>query len=219
MIKEILAAISAVISTIVLVYTTFFKRDRKKRTWYYENILYPFINKYRKDKTMDSINFMKQQNINIEECDNIPKYIPYLIKNNDGQELTNILICDYIENYDNESGTMCQINKAILKILMYIIFFMVYAYITFFAIEIVLILWKIIAAICKGEVFQYFQKNYIEILTEIIVAGVCFIIAFLLDKTIDWFDRDDYTIKEKQIKRIIKKKSKIAKNNKDKYIF
>lgn len=30
MIKEILAAISAVISTIVLVYTTFFKRDRKK---------------------------------------------------------------------------------------------------------------------------------------------------------------------------------------------
>lgn len=219
MIKEISAVISAVISTTVLVYTTFFKKNRKKKIWYYENILYPFINAYRQDNTIDSIKFMKQQKVNIEECHNIPKYISYIIKKNDDKELTNILICDYIENYDNESGTMCQINKAILKILMYIIFFMVYAYITFFAIEIVLILWKIIAAICKGEVFQYFQKNYIEILIEIIVAGVCFIIAFLLDKTIDWFDRDDYTIKEKQIKRIIKKKSKFAKNNKDKYIF
>lgn len=217
--EEILAAISAVISTIVLVYTTFFKKDRKKRTWYYENILYPFINKYRKDKTIDSINFMKQQNINIEECDNIPKYIPYLIKNNDGQELTNVLVCDYIENYDNESGTMCQINKAIFKILMYIISFMVYVYVTLFAIELVLILWKIIAAICKVEVFQYFQKNYIEILIDIILAGVCYIVAFLLDKTIDWFDRDDYTIKVKQIEKIVKKKSGFTKKNKDKYIF
>lgn len=219
MIKEILAAISAVISTAILVYTTFFKKKREKKIWYYKKILYPFINEYRKDKTIDSIKLMKQEIMNIEECDNIPKYIPYLIKNNNGQELTNVLICDYIENYGNESGTMCQINKAISKISMYIVYFMAYAYITIFAIEIVLILWKIITAFCKGEIFQYFQKNYIEISIESIVAGVCFIIAVLLDKMIDWFDRDDYTMKEKQIKRLIKKKSKFVKNNKDKYIF
>lgn len=215
MIKEILVAISAVISTATLVYTTFFKKKREKKIWYYEKILYPFINEYRKDEAIDSIKFMKQQIMNIEECDNIPKYILYLIKNNNGQELTNVLICDYIENYDNESGTMSRISKGILKISMYIVFFTIYAYIILFAIELVLILWNLIDALCKGNVCQYFQNNY----SDISLAFVCIIVAFLLDKGVDWFDKDDYTIKVKQIEKIIKKKSEFTKQNKDKYIF
>ncbi len=102
---------------------------------------------------------------------------------------------DYIEIYDNERGKMRRITKGINRLLIYIIFFILFASLILFSMLIATILLDI------------FNGNFNGIIIEAVIAFACIWVAFLLDKLIDVINEDDYTLNIKKMKKLIKKKN------------
>lgn len=76
---SVVSIISGVIAALSLIYNTFLKGTYNRKRKYYNGILKPFIEKYKANRNINSIKFIKK----ISNCtdDEIPKYIFYLIQN------------------------------------------------------------------------------------------------------------------------------------------
>ncbi len=193
-IKAIVATITAVLGTYELIYKKVVKKELDKKVKYYNEILKPFIKEYRKNTNINSIKYIKKHKEKLE-VDEIPAYILYVLHKKEKQKMKNILLYDYIEIYDNERGKMRRITKGINRLLIYIIFFILFASLILFSMLIATILLDI------------FNGNFNGIIIEAVIAFACIWVAFLLDKLIDVINEDDYTLNIKKMKKLIKKKN------------
>lgn len=193
-IKAIVATITAVIGTYELIYKKVVKNELDKKVKYYNEILKPFIKEYRKNTNIDSMKYIKncEEKIDVDE---VPKYILYVLHGKEEQKMKNVLLYDYIEIYDNERGKMRRITKGINRLLMYIIFFILFASLILFSMLIATIL------------LDFLNGNFNRIIIETFVAFLCVCVSFLLNQCINVIDEDDYTLNIKKMKKLTKKKN------------
>ena len=87
------------LSSAIALIVTFYKSSQKKvenyEELYFEKILLPYVEEYRKDKNINSITFFQDKN-SLINCF-IPNYVFSIIDKNDSILLHKILIVDYWE--------------------------------------------------------------------------------------------------------------------------
>lgn len=182
-----------------------FKGDSKRKKEYYDCLLKPYAMEYLKDDTVDAVSFV--QNNAKRDNDSIPKYVFYLMgesqkksaNNIDKEEakenLRKVLLTDYLELYDNDDNSKLSIMRMVKKGLIYVMFFMTFAF---------------IFAGALGTV--NFILSILEINSEVIdirsvIIGIISFALGIVTLILSLFLSDDmYTTKISKINRIVKRK-------------
>lgn len=226
---KILAILGAVFTFII----TYFDKEHKKylnlKEKYFKNILVLYVNKYRKNKNINPVKFLKKQ-INENECF-IPPYILFLIDDKNKIGLHKVLITDYKNNFPSSRNNIFKTISRIDKVaeLISVISLIVLGSIT------LIIILEIILLILLGIVTLIINKNlseFIDIIKFIVKdlgLYVIFIFIFIfifkskkikklkiykfLKKYLMEFD--EYSNDIENIKNIINSKIKVYDKNKN----
>lgn len=209
-ITAITAAISAIIGVIVTIYKMLIENDKKRVEKYYEEILKPFIVEYHKNK---SINVNKFLNKKAERSnDAIPKYIFYLKDKGEdrAEDLTKILLVDYLDIYPNDKNKIMNFFEMISRLVGFSAFVMSFT------------LW-VYGAFClifSLIIFLQFLLDKNSLSLDLFGMSIfCFIFSIAVMQITRSIDYDMYTLKEKEVQRIIERKIKYFGKNSTKYIF
>ncbi|HFL3265894.1 TPA: hypothetical protein ACG3I4_001832 [Clostridioides difficile] len=195
---------------------TFYKSSQKKvenyEELYFEKILLPYVEEYRKDKNINSITFFQDKN-SLINCF-IPNYVFSIIDKNDSILLHKILIVDYWEKHNSSLNNiykkidrLCNITDFVGMFLF--IFGSVISFLsTILSLFIVVIDFFVLSKVDKDT------KTFIVI--GIIGAILFFVLIYFANKKLKNF-KDDYTIKNEEIEKFIKNKEEEYNNNHIKY--
>ncbi|HBF6218014.1 hypothetical protein [Clostridioides difficile] len=195
---------------------TFYKSSQKKvenyEELYFEKILLPYVEEYRKDKNINSITFFQDKN-SLINCF-IPNYVFSIIDKNDSILLHKILIVDYWEKHNSSLNNiykkidrLCNVTDFVGMFLF--IFGSVISFLsTILSLFIVVIDFFVLSKVDKDT------KMFIVI--GIIGAILFFVLIYFANKKLKNF-KDDYTIKNEEIEKFIKNKEEEYKNNHIKY--
>lgn len=205
--EKLLLLVTSAIGTLTAIYKLVFKKDSKRKKVYYEKVLVPFIVAYKKNSNINSIKFLKS--IADNGNDDIPKYIFWLLEQNQKEGLKKVLLYDYFDLYKNDSNQMDWLTYYISRILEYVIFMGAYvlAFLggAFFGLWFYSILIAIWESIESGNVLWSDMLNSLEnILYFSVCEGLYILIIFVVKK----LNRDMYTYNKKKIEKIIEKKIK-----------
>lgn len=113
--KELLAALSGIAAFII----TYFDKGEKKyelmKDMYFEKVLKEYHIRYVEDNKINSVRFIKK---NYKKSDSyIPRYIFYLVDNNEKEKLKQVLLEDYFNYYPNfENSLSNTFNKLAGKV-------------------------------------------------------------------------------------------------------
>ena len=204
------------LSSAIALIVTFYKSSQKKvenyEELYFEKILLPYVEEYRKDKNINSITFFQDKN-SLINCF-IPNYVFSIIDKNDSILLHKILIVDYWEknnsslnNIYKKIDRLCNITDFVGMFLF--IFGSVISFLSaFLSLFIVVIDFFVLSKVDKDT------KMFIVI--GIIGAILFFVLIYFANKKLKNF-KDDYTIKNEEIEKFIKNKEEEYNNNHIKY--
>ncbi|MBS1279000.1 hypothetical protein [Clostridioides difficile] len=204
------------LSSAIALIVTFYKSSQKKvenyEELYFEKILLPYVEEYRKDKNINSITFFQDKN-SLINCF-IPNYVFSIIEKNDSILLHKILIVDYWEknnsslnNIYKKIDRLCNITDFVGMFLF--IFGSVISFLsTILSLFIVVIDFFVLSKVDKDT------KMFIVI--GIIGAILFFVLIYFANKKLKNF-KDDYTIKNEEIEKFIKNKEEEYNNNHIKY--
>ncbi|EQK89038.1 hypothetical protein QSM_1603 [Clostridioides difficile P30] len=204
------------LSSAIALIVTFYKSSQKKvenyEELYFEKILLPYVEEYRKDKNINSITFFQDKN-SLINCF-IPNYVFSIIDKNDSILLHKILIVDYWEknnsslnNIYKKIDRLCNITDFVGMFLF--IFGSVISFLsTILSLFIVVIDFFVLSKVDKDT------KMFIVI--GIIGAILFFVLIYFANKKLKNF-KDDYTIKNEEIEKFIKNKEEEYNNNHIKY--
>lgn len=193
------------LSTAITLIITFYKNSQKKiesyEEMYFNEILLPYIDKYRKNNNISSIEFLNDKN-SLMNC-YIPSYIFYIIDNGDSSKLHKILMVDYWKNYNS---SLNNINKKFGKLSSISDFVQIFFFIFFMVFCILL------ALLCAlAVVIEFLTVSSINI-TIIKFSGfsigniiIFFVLKNSTKKSVNEL-KDDYTVKKEKIEKIIEKK-------------
>lgn len=210
----------AVIGTVLTFILTYFNKEHKRYTnlkdKYFKNILVPYINEYRKNKSINSIKFLKR-NYKYDECF-IPPYILYMVENYDKEDLHRVLIQDYKENFPSSKNCIWNTVNKISRIVDLITIFIF----IILAMVLMLFIFNVALIILMGLINHFiFKSSGIAENDLVIYIGViifCIFIMFglryIVQKGI--ILDDEYSNKMKTINSNINKKMNIYKKNIDK---
>ncbi|MCJ0405630.1 hypothetical protein ACWJW6_00625 [Clostridioides difficile] len=193
------------LSTAITLIITFYKNSQKKiesyEEMYFNEILLPYIDKYRKNNNISSIEFLNDKN-SLMNC-YIPSYIFYIIDNEDSSKLHKILMVDYWKNYNS---SLNNINKKFGKLSSISDFVQIFFFIFFMVFCILLALLCALAAVI--ELWTVSRIN-ITIIKFFGFSIGNIIIFFMLKnsakKSVNEL-KDDYTVKKEKIEKLIEKK-------------
>ncbi|MEG2412583.1 MAG: hypothetical protein RSA29_17100 [Clostridium sp.] len=217
----IVTVIGAIISFIIAYFDKGEKKYEDLKDQYFEKVLIVFYKNYKKNSDINPVKFMKHKFVENEVF--IPKYIYYLIENNDKEKLAKVLIVDYCNYYPNfNNSARNTINKLCRKI--YIILLFIYTvYFVWGMFNIIPSLSMLMESInyyIKGSlmksnlfILQLISPTLGDIMLPIwvvdllnlifIIILIClplYIINLYLSKC------DEYTLRIKRIKRMVSKK-------------
>lgn len=203
-------------STIIGIITTFivlFKKNQKVienyMDTYFNKVLVDYVNKYRNNDNIDAVEYIKNK-YSLEES-YIPKYIFYLVDKNNACLLHKILIVDYWESHPskrkNVFKVMCNISDIVefLSVIVLFVLSIVYAY------GILSLIYLFIS-----ESFKFKTIDVENIKTAIVFMGVSGISFYLSTKAFKDIN-DDYSLKNKDIIKVIEKREKDYDKNHTKY--
>ncbi|HFL2413364.1 TPA: hypothetical protein ACG3O0_003534 [Clostridioides difficile] len=195
---------------------TFYKSSQKKiesyEEDYFDKVLLPYVEKYRKDKNINSIEFFNDKN-SIINC-YIPSYIFYTIDKKDSIILHKILMNDYWENYNS---SLNNINKKLEKFSSSVdfaqIFFYIFMMIYFFLLA---ILSAIIGILELAITLNINSDIKIIFIIAVISIMLSFGIRHIAKRSIKNI-KDNYTMKSEDIEKLIKVKENEYNKNHTKY--
>lgn len=218
--KIVIEIVSIVIATIATLYKVLFKNNEKKSMQYFEKILLGFVNAHYINNNMDCIKYIR--NRISRKNDYIPTYLHYLVDNNDNSKLKKVLLYDYCRFYKNDDSNLSKILRVTEKIMYYILLFL-------YAGSIILLMFE-----CLGGVI-FFIFHFKSLVSETVsVFGLSFtmiawyliffigiiiviIVYALMISFFQNFHEDDYTLKTKNIEKLIEKKVKYYDKNHKKF--
>ena len=206
--QGIITFIVSVIGMLTTIYKIGFKDEQNRTQAYYKETLLPFIVAYQKNSNMNTIKFLKDAVK--RDNDNVPKYVFYLLDNQERDKLRKVLLYDYFDLYHNDDNTMRRIMKWISRFLVYLLFgasLFITFYGSFFLVSGVLsILMDLVhgfdGTINGVDTWKWSLKNIFLGLVSIFLS----IVYISLVKKIN---DDRYTFKKKKIERLINKKVKL----------
>lgn len=209
--ESIIAIITSAIALITTIYKTCFKTEASRSQAYYKKILVPFVIEYKKKSDIVPTKFLK--NIVKRSNDNIPKYIFFLMEQGEDEKLKKVLIYDYFDIYHNEENKMSGIIRMIYRAVAYFIFiisFIILFYSGYFmAVVFYTILfstYQLISEELNGAIIQSGAGESIFLLA--IIAIVMFGMSIFCAVIASELNVDNYTLKEKKIKRLIERRVK-----------
>ncbi|CCL56223.1 TPA: hypothetical protein KOQ25_002820 [Clostridioides difficile] len=193
------------LSTALTIIGTFYNSSKKNAEIsteiYFDKILLPYVEKYRKDKKIDeAIYYFNDKNSLMNSY--IPNYIFSVIDRKDSFLLHKILIVDY---WTNCKSSLTILSKKINKIGDIIEF--IWMFIFIFVSSLCLLL----GIFFLGEfLLTILKANKIEAVISIVAALIFLGVFLVLMRYLKYMFRnidDDYTIKKEKIENIIKKRN------------
>ncbi|MDV9720088.1 hypothetical protein RHG08_01745 [Clostridioides difficile] len=204
------------LSSAIALIVTFYKSSQKKvenyEELYFEKILLPYVEEYRKDKNINSITFFQDKN-SLINCF-IPNYVFSIIDKNDSILLHKILIVDYWEKHNSSLNNIYKKIDRLCNITDFVgMFLFIFGSIISFLSAILSLFIVVIDFFVLSKVDKD-TKMFIVI--GIIGAILFFVLIYFANKKLKNF-KDDYTIKNEEIEKFIKNKEEEYNNNHIKY--
>ncbi|CUO17042.1 hypothetical protein [Clostridium perfringens] len=158
---KVLTILGAVFTFIIAYFDKEHKKSIDLKEEYFKKILVPYVNKYRENKEINIIEFLKEQ-IDENSCF-IPPYILFLVDNKNEIALHKVLIIDYKKNFPNSKNNIFNTLSRIDRIteLIFIISLIVLG-------SIALILMVEILILILLEMANFFINGYINDIRDII---------------------------------------------------
>ncbi|MFL0197292.1 hypothetical protein ACJDU8_17255 [Clostridium sp. WILCCON 0269] len=212
--KQMIAIIVAIITFLI---TYFIKKEEKRdelEKSYFELLLVPYINEYKKNKNINSIKFINKRYT--RENYYIPSYIFYLITNNNKQLLHKVLVIDYKNKFPNTKNTILHTLNEISTIVYFIVIF-IYLILSF------VILFSVFYGVESFVSDLYYYSKDIRgsitignlTLNDFTFSVICILIPIIIFIVINIAARyfiniipDEYATKISKIKKNINKKKK-----------
>ncbi|MEE1082117.1 MAG: hypothetical protein UH850_00010 [Paludibacteraceae bacterium] len=217
--KEIISLIVSLVGTLTAFFKmSGFKKGHEREKAYYENILKPFVVEYKRNDSINAVEFLSSRLKRSD--DNVPKYIFFLYDNKGEDSLKKVMLYDYFDLYRNDENTMVRIMKGITKAMQYLLFglTLVFAFYAsfFFGSAILSIIFIITNGLGKPKtVFNDWNLIRDSFLQGALCLGLSYLFAFLVKIMND----DRYTLEKRKIKKLISKKEKSYDKHKERYIY
>ncbi|EOT2913460.1 hypothetical protein [Clostridium perfringens] len=212
--------ILAILGSIFTFIFAFFDREHKKslnlKEEYFKNVLVKYINKYRKNKNINAIRFLKSKFG--EDTYFIPPYVLYLIDQKNKEDLHKVLIEDYKENFPNSQNsiwkTISRVDK-IFDLLLILSLGILFGAITTLIINFLLVL--IIQLFDYSHLKEFIFNDGLKYLIQITVS-LLILIGFIIVSR-NSLRNDEYSSNKKIIIKLINKKKKYYDKSKDSNYF
>jgi len=213
--SKIVALIVATIGAATTIFNIFFKGERGRKQEYYNGILKPFAVAYKKDPSINAIDFVK--NRAEHGNDNIPKYIFYLIDSQDDDTLLKkVLIDDYLNLYPNEYNKKRNLFETVNKLLDYLMFLLLFLFVFMGALVMTSGSMTLIS-------FLFAEKlpplvDWWNGIKETLIGIAISLVGLIPVKLSEWLSKDMYTVKKSRIQKMITKKARRYDRSFDDYI-
>ncbi|TGY43175.1 hypothetical protein [Clostridium perfringens] len=204
---KILTILGAVFTFIIAYFDKEHKKNLDLKEEYFKNILVPYINKYRKNKKINPIKFLKSKDE--ENIYFIPPYIFYLLDERNKVDLHKVLIEDYKENFPSSKNSIWKTFNRLDKIIDLISVFLLG------------ILFGLISLLIIVLIIEMFKSTNFNDVLKYIVYIVLFIIGLVILTLLNRnsFKNDDYSSSKSIIIKRINKKKKDYDKSKDSNYF
>ena len=218
--ESVISIVTSLIGCITLFVKTFFGKSQKREKEYYEKILRPYVLELSKNKKLSTLSIVK--GLADRNNDDIPKYIFYLLDNEQEEKLNKVLIYDYWSLYPNDDNTVYKVVDGFMKLVYYLLFFMA-LYSIVYGILYVLngfsgVLLFLIELLRNGRIEGGIAKGILDIL-KLFFIGVCCLgvgVGIFIENTS--MNEDRYDIKTKKITSMIKRKVKRYNKSSNKFM-
>lgn len=221
---DIVGICTAILTTITIL-IGFFNKEQKKyencKQRYFEELLLVFMQEYKKDKNIDSINFINARFMYADYF--VPMYIFYLVDCKEEKVLKKILLVDYIQNFPTARNVIFNALDGIFHritfifILVYIVALISVSYMLTFCI--IKLLWILVTNLFSFNVILI-QGTLLGLLKGSFLSILFFLTMYCiytgLRDSIN--SNDEYTLNIKNIQKIIKRKEKIYDKGVGKYL-
>ncbi|ELC8361364.1 hypothetical protein ACSW9O_10630 [Clostridium perfringens] len=193
---KVLTVLGAVFTFIIAYFDKEHKKNLDLKEEYFKNILVPYINKYRKNKKINPIKFLKSKDE--ENIYFIPPYIFYLLDEKNKVDLHKVLIEDYKENFPSSKNSIWKTFNRLDKIIDLISVFLLG------------ILFGLISLLIIVLIIEMFKSTNLNDGLKYIVYIVLFIIGLVILTLLNRnsLKNDDYSSNKKIINKLINKKKK-----------
>lgn len=221
---KIITLVGAIISFIIAYLDKGEKKYETLKDEYFEKVLVIFYKSYKKNSNINPVKFIKYRFIENQVF--IPKYIYYLIENNDKEKLAKVLIVDYCNYYPNfNNSARNTMNKLFRKIYIIMLFF----YTTYFILAMFNIRSSfftliesinyeikggnmrsnsfILQLISSSLGYIMFPNWVVDLLNLIFMIILNVLPLYIVNMYLN--NCDEYTLKIKRIKKIVSKKVNI----------
>ncbi|XZL16760.1 hypothetical protein ACSXBD_04585 [Clostridium perfringens] len=204
---KILTILGAVFTFIIAYFDKEHKKNLDLKEEYFKNILVPYINKYRKNKKINPIKFLKSKDE--ENIYFIPPYIFYLLDERNKVDLHKVLIEDYKENFPSSKNSIWKTFNRLDKIIDLISVFLLG------------ILFGLISLLIIVLIIEMFKSTNFNDVLKYILYIVLFIIGLVILTLLNRssFKNDDYSSSKSIIIKRINKKKKDYDKSKDSNYF
>ncbi len=210
MINEIFIAITSLINSIGALIVQFKSKKKNKCEEYYEKVLIPFLTEYHDNSEIDCISFFKQKIKRSDEY--VPPYLFYIYDNSSGEnrdyaneEMKKVLLMDYKKYYKNFSNTAL---ITIEKIANYLCIVCSIELLALAALFMYLIIYT--TTLMLGDLISLTKDNMktliLSLAEECGITFLALLILMVLFYIVFNSITDEYSLKIKDIKKIISKK-------------
>ncbi|MDK0734985.1 hypothetical protein P7A61_05295 [Clostridium perfringens] len=204
---KVLTVLGAVFTFIIAYFDKEHKKSLDLKEEYFKNILVPYINRYRKNKNINPIKFLKSKDE--ENIYFIPPYIFHLLDERNKVDLHKVLIEDYKENFPSSKNSIWKTFNRLDKIIDLISVFLLG------------ILFGLISLLIIVLIIEMFKSTNFNDVLKYIVYIVLFIIGLVILTLLNRnsFKNDDYSSSKSIIIKRINKKKKDYDKSKDSNYF
>lgn len=204
---KVLTVLGAVFTFIIAYFDKEHKKNLDLKEEYFKNILVPYINKYRKNKKINPIKFLKSKDE--ENIYFIPPYIFYLLDERNKVDLHKVLIEDYKENFPSSKNSIWKTFNRLDKIIDLISVFLLGILFGLISLLIIVLIIEMFKSTNLNDVFKY--------IVYIILFIIGLVILTLLNR--NSLKNDDYSSSKSIIIKLINKKKKGYDKSKDSNYF
>ncbi len=185
------------------------EKNTKLSDDYFENVLSVYAKKYKCNVNINPLNFIKRK-FDLSDYF-IPSYIFYLVDKGDKEKLHKILMVDYNDKFPSKTNSIFNGIYNISTLAIFILLFIYCLLTTVVVISVgLLVICLLSDIILSGKVdINDIRGVGISILTCVITISFIFISRDLIE--------DDYTMKNKYIEKIIKRKERIFDKDKNNF--
>lgn len=218
--ESVISIITSLIGCVTLFVKTFFGKSQKREKGYYEKVLKPYALEVSKNKKVRTLSIVKS--LVDRNDDDIPKYIFYLLDNEQEEELNKVLIYDYWSLYPNDDNTVYQVVDGFMKLVYYLLFFMA-LYSMVCGILYVLngfseMLLLLIDLLRNGMIEGGIAKGILDVAKVFFVGACCLGVGVGIFIKNTSMNEDRYDIKTKKITSMIKRKVRRYDKSRDKFL-